>query len=1253
MKILAIRGKNLASLSSEFVVDFQSEPLASAGLFAITGPTGSGKSTLLDALCLALYEKTPRLMGVSRSGDIPDVGHNGISAGDVRTILRRNAAEGFAEVDFVGGDGVTYRSRWTVRRARSKADGKMQNTEVSLIRVIDGQVLGDHRKTETLRLIEAFIGLSFEQFTRAVLLAQNDFSAFLKASDDDRAELLQTLTGTETFSAISKQAFERMKIEKEQLLRLQVQLEDQEPLTPEIRAAKEAELQAQSESSKTLEQQKSVLEEHMRWYQQWDQLKVAETEAALKLEEATREKDAATPRYEQLALVEGVQSSRPLWTEQMRLHQAVKAGAKAVELANAAMATSQSQVTAHQADHDAALHQQTLADNAKAQAQPDIDSARALDAIITTITPQFEAAASAQKVALEHLQEEQVRRTNAQGRMDTAKSDLATAQKWLLENETLRPLAEGWQRWEAIFVQAQQSINNQCMASTHVADAEAAVASVAASVGAATLVLSNAVKILEEDSAQLSALSQECAGFDLEKLSSEKLVQDQARDQLQSASQLWQKCSETQSQKQLQIEQQKAHVEALANCETELHQALQNQPLLERELQTADESLKLATFAASENADSMRGALQPDVPCPVCGAVEHPYAAHTPAMDAVLKGLQELVAAKRKALREQERKVTVAQATKESAEASIAQAAVTLTQLEIALAKLNAEWRSHALHAQIDVVPASDRSQWFTERQDDTRKNIEMLTEQEALYRDANKRKEAAQIKVNSAQTALAQAKEVSSGLDSKHKTTIQALETARHQFTEIARHLVDQESKLDEAFPDQQWRVQWRKNASEFVAQCNANAKAWIAQQASVSTLTNSLAALQVEIFACDKACLQASSQHKVQSEAYSSVESSLQAYRNNRDALFEGRAVEEVEDKFNAEIQVAKSALAASQNALNNAKAELARTTESVRQSESQLEKDSLAFTKARSSLDSWLVNFNVQRKAQGAQSDLQLEAMDGVDGLEFLLKIGQDWVTGEREALQLLEHSLTTAQAVLDTRSNSRIEHEAAKAVVEELEVLQESLAQLAVAMGSATDVLSALKLEIAKDNERLGASGALRVTIDRQAAVSKVWAQLSELIGSSDGKKFRNFAQQLTLDILLSYGNQHLQSLTSRYRLQRIKDSLGLLVVDQDMGDELRSVHSLSGGESFLVSLALALGLASLSSHRVRVESLFIDEGFGSLDADSLNIAMDALDNLQSQGRKVGVISHVQEMTERIGTRVQIQKQSSGLSRIVLS
>ncbi|WP_203563855.1 SbcC/MukB-like Walker B domain-containing protein [Deefgea sp. CFH1-16] len=147
-----------------------------------------------------------------------------------------------------------------------------------------------------------------------------------------------------------------------------------------------------------------------------------------------------------------------------------------------------------------------------------------------------------------------------------------------------------------------------------------------------------------------------------------------------------------------------------------------------------------------------------------------------------------------------------------------------------------------------------------------------------------------------------------------------------------------------------------------------------------------------------------------------------------------------------------------------------------------------------------------------------------------------------------------------------------------------------------------------------------------------------------------KKFRNYAQQYTLDVLLGYSNRHLQQLSRRYRLQRINETLALMVIDQDMGDEARSVHSLSGGESFLVSLALALGLASLSSQRVRVESLFIDEGFGSLDADTLSIAMDALDGLQALGRKVGVISHVQEMTERIASKISVQKTAGGRSVI---
>jgi len=159
-------------------------------------------------------------------------------------------------------------------------------------------------------------------------------------------------------------------------------------------------------------------------------------------------------------------------------------------------------------------------------------------------------------------------------------------------------------------------------------------------------------------------------------------------------------------------------------------------------------------------------------------------------------------------------------------------------------------------------------------------------------------------------------------------------------------------------------------------------------------------------------------------------------------------------------------------------------------------------------------------------------------------------------------------------------------------------------------------------------------------------------LNECIGSADGKKFRRFAQGLTLDALLAHANRHLQELASRYLLLRVQgEELELQVLDRDMGDEIRTINSLSGGETFLASLALALGLASLASRKTLVESLFIDEGFGTLDPETLEAALGVLDGLQATGRKVGIISHVPGLAAHIGARVEIRRQGQGRSEVV--
>ena len=206
MRILAIRGANLASLAAPFEIDLASEPLAGSGLFAITGETGAGKSTILDALCLALYGEYPRIV-VGRRESAPDPSGQDISIQDGRGILRRGAGGGYAEVDFVGQDGEGYRVRWEAYRARGRADGRLQNEQRSLHRLDDGSAVATG-KTQVREAVEARTDLTFDQFRRTVLLAQGEFDAFLLAAEGERAELLEKITGTEIYAAISMRVHE-------------------------------------------------------------------------------------------------------------------------------------------------------------------------------------------------------------------------------------------------------------------------------------------------------------------------------------------------------------------------------------------------------------------------------------------------------------------------------------------------------------------------------------------------------------------------------------------------------------------------------------------------------------------------------------------------------------------------------------------------------------------------------------------------------------------------------------------------------------------------------------------------------------------------------------------------------------------------------------------------------------------------------------------------------------------------------------
>ncbi len=258
-------------------------------------------------------------------------------------------------------------------------------------------------------------------------------------------------------------------------------------------------------------------------------------------------------------------------------------------------------------------------------------------------------------------------------------------------------------------------------------------------------------------------------------------------------------------------------------------------------------------------------------------------------------------------------------------------------------------------------------------------------------------------------------------------------------------------------------------------------------------------------------------------------------------------------------------------------------------------------------------------------------------------------------ERDALAEKEQNLLKEKTELEARRKDRAD---ALAVEREKKLTDQSAETLAEKIAAGDAELKQLGLDIGgihqilSDNEQQKSSQQERLkAIDLQQKECSRWDELHQLIGSADGKKFRNFAQGLTFEMMTAHANRRLREMTDRYLLIRDEEQpLELNVIDNYQAGEIRSTKNLSGGESFIVSLALALGLSQMASRNVRVDSLFLDEGFGTLDEDALETALETLAGLRQDGKLIGVISHVAALKERIGTRIEVIPGTGGSSRI---
>ena len=1209
MKILAIRLKNLASLAGPFEIDFTAEPLASAGLFAITGPTGAGKSTLLDALCLALFGAVPRL-GDTGQAKMPDADSD-ISIGDPRTLLRRGTGGGYAEVDFVGVSGRRYRARWEANRARDKASGKLQNSRQSLIDLDSDQLLAS-QKTEYKTQLELALGLNFEQFTRAVLLAQSEFSAFLKANDNERSELLEKLTDTALYTQLGRRAFDKAKDARDAHKQLQDQATGVVPLAPEARAELDQQLTEAQQQLKTQQAQLKQLELQHTWLKELREWQERQLSAAEQLQRAQADWEAQGPQRQDLSRLDQLAPQRHQFARQAELGSLLTPLAAQIQQhieQQTALLSREEQAQQHQAAAEVAL-----ADALKNQADA-----------VPLLRHAFE-----EQSTLAHLTKDLAKRTEDKQQQESACAEGQALLSGLLEKQThvagrlqrlaaelersaaLAPLSDAWSAYRDRLQQLMLIGNRLNRGQAELPQLEQRATAAAEHFTQQR----DALDLLyQEAGAEPHAVAEQ-----IQLLAS--LLQDNRKQQraFEDLTRLW--------DSQQQLDQQTASLtQKLAQAQQQREQLNQTGLQTKAELTVAEQTLTVTKqllerqrLARSASVEELREQLQDDQPCPVCGSHEHPY--HQP--EALLHSLgrhdENEEAMAQKAVDSLKEKLTELRGEVGGLIAQQKEFLQQQEQLATQQQGLTPSLEAHPMSASLFNQDAAKRSAWLAQQ-------LNQLTQ--SIAQDEQR------------QSALLNLQQNAGRLQQQLQAAQDASQQARQLLVDQQRELANDRERLDEEL--QAFASLLPGETLEGLRSEPAATFMQLDQQ--VSQRLEQLGHQRDEL-----------AEQQARQQAIEKEQTHQQHRQQQLDALL--LHVTELATQQQA-AQAKLSALLGDHASAEHWQQHVDQAVLLARQSEADARQQ---LQETRNALVQLAADLKAQQERQQALTREQHTLAERLgewrslhpeldnDGLTRLLAMDDAQLNALRQRLQSSEKAVEQAKVLLQEREQRLAEHQALHNGNLQAEQLDSALAALNQQLADGEKHCAELRARQAEDQRRQDANHALDEQIAKAYDEWQRWARLNALIGSATGDTFRKIAQAYNLDLLVHHANVQLRQLVRRYRLKRGGSMLGLLVMDTEMGDELRSVHSLSGGETFLVSLALALGLASMASSTLKIESLFIDEGFGSLDPESLQLAMDALDGLQAQGRKVAVISHVQEMHERIPVQIQVKRQGNGLSTL---
>lgn len=1241
MRILSIRFRNLNSLAGEWNIDLTAPEYEANGIFAITGPTGAGKSTILDAICLALYGRTPRLKRISKNGN---------------DLMSRHTGECFAEVVFTTTRG-TYRCCWSQHCARRKAGGELQPPR-HILYDVSGAALAS-KLGEVAAKVQELTGMDYGRFTQSTLLAQGSFASFLLAEADERADLLEQITGTGLYSDISRHVFGRCREEQAVLSTLKNELGQCKALSKEEEeelCQRQARLRDQSA---LLDQRECLLLRDLdtlrtRAALAQEKERLAEDDKALRagMEAFAADRERLILARRALLFSGACSSLAALRSEQKNDE------ARALELRDA-LPKLRKQAEERGEQLRSARHLLGKEKDAFASLQLLLKQVRAADTELTSKQHNLNAQMLHRDQALQKRDDALHLARTAEAQCATLQTSLTDSEHWLQEHGRDAALAEAlpgmMEQHKHIEEHAERLLERQNTIETKQQGLER-------NSRKAAELLAERDKLLKKREAFALELAEACRERDalLNGLSAAELRA--RKDSLDRRQRLFASVAETLTQRTSLLThcdelQKERHREQQAHTleETQLTEANSRHAVLSARQEELEEALLLLEKVRSFEEE--RRHLSDGAPCPLCGSLHHPYAlGNIPAVDEKKEALQlcrkELEATEtlrrncQAALAGRARGIAHLDAQLEErqkeAEACLNSALGSVSELFPALGStLNSTPAAgQALDADeaflLSALARGDERTFGNHLQSLQQHNAEAL----ANAASALTRLDELELGVSEARDHLEKADAVSSGLASDCAMLDQGLAVLRAELQHLRQEQEAQEALLESAMQSIRARLLAFGTAAfsleevrQGLHQLGERGELYAQHLDEAQKLRTELAEAK-QAFAASQE--RAASAQSVLAEAENAVQTMDEAYQHlkaQRLALFEERDADKEEARAAEHLEnlehEAEERRQHHEAALNT-----------VSETEAQLAALQLRLNERRISITTQEAELLAGLQAEGFASEAHC--------LDCRLP------DEERERLEQKASSLDELAIALETRRQELARRsdalpEAPSATEAELEAAHSAMKE---ERKTAQEELGALQQKLAESREQQALASKLAEQVHAQEKNCRRWEDLNDLIGSADGKKYRTYAQGLTFRMLIRYANSQLAAMSDRYTLVQEENApLALCVIDHYQADAVRTSRNLSGGESFLVSLSLALGLARMASRSVRVDSVFLDEGFGTLDEEALNTALDMLASLRQQGKTIGLISHVAAIRERIGVRIQVEPDGAGKSRLI--